>query len=78
MMYQFYINSVPNTDHICGWIKSKCVVESKAKTEKYGKVCYNYVFRTTSEEKANAMHLFLIDRGCSVSNITKYEVNFNK
>lgn len=76
-MYQFYINSVPSDDLICQWIKSKCTVESRAKSEKYGKTCFNCVFRSTSEEKTNAMHLFLTERHCSVSPITKYEVKLN-
>lgn len=77
MMYVFYINSVPSDDLVCQWIKSKCTVESKSKTEKFGKPCFNCVFRSTSQEKTNAMHMFLTERHCSVSSIANYEVNLN-
>lgn len=77
MLYQFFINSVPNDNLVCQWIKSKCMVESKSKSERFGKKCFNCRFCSSKKEWTEAMRAFLISNGCSVSEIVEYQVNLN-
>lgn len=74
MLYQFFINSVPSNDDVCQWIFSKCTVESKTKSEKYGKKCYIHIFRSSKKEWAIGVRCLLLARGAVVSEIVEYEV----
>lgn len=70
--YSFWINNVPEADPICSWIKSKCARESRRNTQE-GKNYYNFRFSSSKKEWADAMHLFMTSRGCTVTSVLESE-----
>lgn len=66
--FSFWINRVPENDPICCWIKAKCAREYRRNNDQ-GRNYFNYRFTTSKKEWADSMHLFLTERGCTLTSV---------
>lgn len=76
-IYTFYINQWNLEDQVVHWIKSKIAkkIVKDVDGEKFAKTIFPV--SSTIKERVEDMRLFLINHGCTVSDITSYKTQFN-